>query len=39
VEKTPVGISRRRSVDNIKMDLSEIGCGINRIDLALHRDR
>jgi hypothetical protein len=34
-EKRPLGRPRRRSVDNIKMDLREIGLdGINWIDLA-----
>jgi hypothetical protein len=33
--KRPVRRPRRRWVDNIKMDLGEIGCGsVGRIDLA-----
>jgi hypothetical protein len=33
--KPPVGTPRRRCVDNIKMDLGEIGCGgVDWIDLA-----
>jgi hypothetical protein len=27
--KRPLGRPRRRSVDNIKMDLREIGCGVD----------
>jgi hypothetical protein len=34
--KRPLGRPRRRSVDNIKMDLLEIGWGI---DLAKDRDK
>jgi hypothetical protein len=26
--KRPVGRTRRRRVDNIKMDLQEVGCGV-----------
>jgi hypothetical protein len=38
--KRPVGRPRRRWVDNIKMDLREIGWdGINWIDLAQDRDQ
>jgi hypothetical protein len=38
-EKRPMGIPRRRWVDNIKMDLREIGFdGMNWIDLAQDRD-
>jgi hypothetical protein len=39
--KRPLGRRRRhRWVDNIKMDLSEIGCdGIDWIDLAEDRDK
>jgi hypothetical protein len=38
--KRPLGRPRRRWVDNIKMDLREIGwIGMNWIDLARDRDR
>jgi hypothetical protein len=38
-EKRPLGRPRRRWVDNIKMDLGEIGwCVLNWIDLAQDRD-
>jgi hypothetical protein len=38
--KRPLGRPRRRWVDNIKMDLREVGfCVINWIDLALDRDQ
>jgi hypothetical protein len=38
--KRPLGRSRRRWVDNIKMDLREIGWdGIDWIDLAQDRDQ
>ena len=38
--KSPLGIPRRRWVDNIRMDLQEVGCGyVNRIGLAQDRDR
>jgi hypothetical protein len=38
-EKRPLGRPRRRWVDNIKMDLRDIGCGgINWIDVAQDRD-
>jgi hypothetical protein len=38
--KRPLGRSRRRWVDNIKMDLKEIGWdGMGWIDLAEDRDR
>jgi hypothetical protein len=38
--KTPLGRSRRRWVDNIKMDLIEIGgCGMDWINLAQDGDR
>jgi hypothetical protein len=38
--KRPLGRSRRRWVDNIKMDLREVGCaGMDWIDLAQDRDR
>ena len=36
----PLGRSRRRWEDNIKMDLQEVGCGdMDWIDLAQDRDR
>jgi hypothetical protein len=38
--KRPLWRPRRRWVDNIKMDLHEVGCGgVNWIDLAQDRDR
>jgi hypothetical protein len=38
--KKPLGRPRRRSVDNIKIDLREIGWdGVDRIDLAQDRDQ
>jgi hypothetical protein len=38
--KRPLGRQRRRWVDNIKMDLGEIGWdGMDRIDLAQDRDQ
>jgi hypothetical protein len=38
--KRPLGRPRRRWVDNIKMDLREIGCdGVNWIDMAQDRDQ
>ena len=38
--KRPLGIPRRRWVDNIRMDLQEIGCGyMDWIGLAQDRDR
>jgi hypothetical protein len=38
--KRPLGRPRRRWVDNIKMDLREIGCdGMDWIDLAEDRDQ
>jgi hypothetical protein len=37
--KRPLTRPRSRWMDNIKMDLREIGCdGMNWIDLANHRD-
>ena len=35
----PIGRPRHRWEDNIKMDLQEVGWGINWIDLAQDRDR
>jgi hypothetical protein len=36
----PLGRTRRRWEDNIKMHLQEVGCeGMNRIDVAQDRDR
>ena len=38
--RRPLGRPRRRWVDNIRMDLKEVGCGyIDRIGLAQDRDR
>ena len=38
--KRPLGKPRRRWVDNIKMDLQEVGCGyVDWIGLAEDRDR
>jgi hypothetical protein len=38
--KRPLGISKRRGEDNIKMDLREVGCGcMDWIELAQVRDR
>jgi hypothetical protein len=38
--KRPLGRPRSRRMDNIKMDLREIGCdGMDWIDLAQDRDR
>ena len=38
--KRPLGRSRRRWEDNIKMDLQEVGCGgVDWIELAQNRDR
>jgi hypothetical protein len=38
--KRPLGRSRRRWVDNIKMDLKDIGWdGMDWLDLAQHRDQ
>jgi len=38
--KRPLGRSRSRWYDNIKMDLQEVGCGdMDWIDLAQDRDR
>jgi len=36
----PLGRTRRRREDNIKMDLQEVGCGdMDGIKLAMDRDR
>ena len=38
--RRPLGRSRRRWEDNIKMDLQEVGCeGMDWIELAQDRDR
>jgi hypothetical protein len=38
--KRPLGRPRRRWVDNIRMDLGEVGCGdVDWIGLAQHRNR
>ena len=38
--KRPLGLPRRRWVDNIRMDLQEVGCGyMDWIGLAQDRDR
>jgi hypothetical protein len=38
--KRPLGRPRRRQVDNVKMDLKEVGWGgMNWIDLAQNRDQ
>ena len=38
--RRPLGRSRRRCVDNIKMDLQKVGCGyMDWIGLAQDRDR
>jgi len=38
--KRPLGRLRLRWVDNIKMDLQEVGCGdMDRIEMARDRDR
>ena len=38
--RRPLGRPRRRWVDNIRMDLQEVGCGyMDRIELAQDRDR
>jgi hypothetical protein len=39
-EKMPLGRTRRRWEDNIKMDLQKVGCGVmDWIDLAQDRNR
>jgi hypothetical protein len=38
--KRPLGIPRRRWLDNIRMDLGEVGCGdVDCIGLAQDRNR
>ena len=38
--KRPLGRPRRRCVDNVRMDLQEVGCGyVDWIGLAQDRDR
>jgi hypothetical protein len=37
--RRPLGRPRRRSADNIKMDLEEVGWGMDWIDLAQDTDR
>jgi len=37
-EKRPLGKPRRRRKDNVKMDIKELGWGIDWIDLAQDRD-
>jgi hypothetical protein len=37
--RRPLGTLRRRSEDNIKMDLREVGWGTGWIDLAYERER
>jgi hypothetical protein len=37
--RRPLGRHRRRWEDNIKMDLEEVGWGMDWIDLAQDRDR
>jgi hypothetical protein len=37
--RRPLGRARRRLEDNIKMDLREVGWGIDWIELAQDRDR
>ena len=36
--KRPLGRPKRRWKDNIKMDLQEVGCGMDWIDLTQDRD-
>jgi hypothetical protein len=37
--RRPLGRTRRRWEDNIKMDLQDVGCGVDWIDLSQDRDR
>ena len=37
--KRPLGRPRRRWEDNIKLDLQEVGCGMDWIELAQDSDR
>jgi hypothetical protein len=37
--RRPLGRPRRRWEDNIKIDLKEVGCGMDCIELAQDRDR
>jgi hypothetical protein len=37
--RRPLGRPRRRWEDNIKMDLKEVGCGMDWIELVQDRDR
>jgi hypothetical protein len=37
--RRPLGIPRRRWEDNIKMDLQDVGWGMDCIELAQDRDR
>jgi hypothetical protein len=37
--KWPLGRPRRRWESNIKIDLQEVGCGVDWIELAQDRDR
>jgi hypothetical protein len=37
--RRPLGRPRRRWEDNTKMDLQEVGWGVDRIELAQDRDR
>jgi hypothetical protein len=37
--RRPLGRPRRRWEDNIKMDLQEVGWGMDSIELAQYRDR
>jgi hypothetical protein len=37
--RRPLGRPRHRWEDNIKMDLQEVGCGMDWIELAQDRDR
>ena len=37
--RRPLGKPRRRCVDNIRMDIQEVGCGLDWAGLAQNRDR